>query len=63
MEKQYLEFSDIESLLSGQIEIIHNMLDASLLEDELSTHVIRRLATERATIRRIRNVLLGDYNV
>lgn len=55
--KDYLEMSQINEILSGLIGNTDHEMDMAIVEDILGEDKIRRIACERITIKRIRNIL------
>lgn len=55
--KDYIFISDINNILDGLIEHTNTEMDQSIIEDNLNNDSIRRIATERSAIKRIKNIL------
>lgn len=53
----HLDIEDINETLNKLVENINIEMDSSVLEGKLDDQTIRRMATERITIKRIKNIL------
>ena len=56
-KKDYLDLEEINVTLDKLIENTNTEMDLSVLEGKLDVEKIRKIATERVTIKRIRNIL------
>ena len=57
MARNYIELAEIDGILDEMKSSRDAELDIAMAEDELSDEKLRRIIAERATIKRIKDVL------
>lgn len=60
--KDYLEIGEINQILDELLSNINVEMDLAVVEDLLDDVKIRRLVTERITVKRIKNILTQALN-